>query len=100
MIFVMVKLSVNINKAATLRNSRGGNNPNIVQFALDCEKYGADGNPFLAEPEVSIENWEGIITRSDKDWTMPPFSRGKGLIIVKWNGLVKQPNKLVICWNH
>ena len=54
-------------------------------YSTWLEKYGADGNPFIAEPEVSIENWEGIITRSDKDWTMPPFSRGKGLVIVKWD---------------
>ena len=54
-------------------------------YSTWLEKYGADGNPFIAEPEVFIENWEGIITRSDKDWTMPPFSRGKGLVIVKWD---------------
>ena len=37
----MTKLSVNINKVATLRNARGGNNPDVVQVALDCEKFGA-----------------------------------------------------------
>ena len=35
----MTKLSVNINKLATLRNSRGGNNPNIIQAAIDCERW-------------------------------------------------------------
>ena len=39
----MTKLSVNINKVATLRNARGGNNPDVVQVALDCEKFGAQG---------------------------------------------------------
>ncbi len=39
----MARLSVNINKIATLRNSRGGNNPNLVQVALDCEHFGAEG---------------------------------------------------------
>src|SRR5216110_1716131 len=39
----MTKLSVNINKLATLRNSRGGNNPNIVQAAADAQRFGADG---------------------------------------------------------
>ena len=39
----MTKLSVNINKVATLRNARGGNVPDVVKVALDCEKFGADG---------------------------------------------------------
>ncbi|MEN9568939.1 MAG: hypothetical protein RL172_170 [Bacteroidota bacterium] len=39
----MTKLSVNINKIATLRNSRGGNNPDVVKTALDIERFGADG---------------------------------------------------------
>ena len=39
----MTKLSVNINKVATLRNARGGNNPDVVRVALDCEKFGAQG---------------------------------------------------------
>ena len=38
----MTKLSVNINKVATLRNARGGNVPNVVKVALDCESFGAD----------------------------------------------------------
>lgn len=37
------KLSVNVNKIALLRNARGGNVPDLVQFALDCKNYGADG---------------------------------------------------------
>ena len=37
------KLSVNINKVATLRNARGGNVPNVLQVALDCERFGAEG---------------------------------------------------------
>lgn len=39
----MTKLSVNINKIATLRNARGGDVPNVVKVALDCERFGADG---------------------------------------------------------
>ena len=39
----MTRLSVNINKIATLRNARGGNNPNVLQVALDCERFGAQG---------------------------------------------------------
>ena len=39
----MTKLSVNINKIATLRNARGGNTPNVVAAAKACENFGADG---------------------------------------------------------
>lgn len=47
----MTKLSVNINKLALIRNSRGGNNPNILQAALDCEKFGADGITVHPRPD-------------------------------------------------
>ena len=39
----MTKLSVNINKIATIRNARGGNTPNVVEAAINCQKFGADG---------------------------------------------------------
>ena len=47
----MTKLSVNINKIATLRNARGGNVPNVVQFAKDCERFGADGITVHPRPD-------------------------------------------------
>lgn len=47
----MTKLSVNINKFATIRNARGGNNPKLVQVALDCEKFGADGITVHPRPD-------------------------------------------------
>ncbi|MFN5921146.1 MAG: pyridoxine 5'-phosphate synthase [Bacteroidota bacterium] len=47
----MTKLSVNINKLATLRNSRGGNNPDIIQAAIDCERFGADGITVHPRPD-------------------------------------------------
>lgn len=47
----MTKLSVNINKLATLRNSRGGNNPNLIQAALDIEQFGADGITVHPRPD-------------------------------------------------
>lgn len=47
----MTKLSVNINKVATLRNARGGNNPNVLQVALDCEKFGAQGITVHPRPD-------------------------------------------------
>ncbi|GGG33703.1 pyridoxine 5'-phosphate synthase [Bizionia arctica] len=48
---VMTKLSVNINKIATLRNSRGGNMPNVVQFARDVQAFGAEGVTIHPRPD-------------------------------------------------
>ncbi|MEM9326912.1 MAG: pyridoxine 5'-phosphate synthase, partial [Bacteroidota bacterium] len=55
----MTKLSVNVNKFATLRNARGANNPNIVQAVQDCEKFGAEGITIHPRPD------ERHITRQD-----------------------------------
>jgi pyridoxine 5-phosphate synthase len=48
---MMTKLSVNINKIATLRNSRGGNNPDVVQAAIDVQRFGADGVTVHPRPD-------------------------------------------------
>src|SRR6476659_901664 len=45
------KLSVNINKIATLRNSRGGNNPDVVKVAVDAQRFGADGVTVHPRPD-------------------------------------------------
>ena len=55
----MTKLSVNVNKIATLRNARGGNTPNVLQVALDCERFGADGITVHPRPD------ERHITKQD-----------------------------------
>lgn len=55
----MTRLSVNINKVATLRNARGENNPDVVAFALHCEKVGAEGITVHPRPD------ERHIRRSD-----------------------------------
>ncbi|MDH4058378.1 MAG: pyridoxine 5'-phosphate synthase [Cyclobacteriaceae bacterium] len=47
----MTRLSVNINKIATLRNARGGNNPNVIQVAQDCESFGAQGITVHPRPD-------------------------------------------------
>lgn len=47
----MTRLSVNINKVATLRNARGGDVPNVVKVALDCETFGADGITVHPRPD-------------------------------------------------
>ena len=55
----MIKLSVNINKIATLRNARGGSIPNVVKAARDCQKFGADGITVHPRPD------ERHITKKD-----------------------------------
>src|SRR5688572_27799838 len=47
----MTKLSVNINKFATIRNSRGGNRPNVLQAAIDAQRFGADGVTVHPRPD-------------------------------------------------
>lgn len=47
----MTKLSVNINKIATLRNSRGGSKPDVLKVAIDCQKFGADGITVHPRPD-------------------------------------------------
>ena len=47
----MTKLSVNINKIATLRNARGGNIPNVLKAAVDCQAFGADGITVHPRPD-------------------------------------------------
>jgi pyridoxine 5-phosphate synthase len=47
----MIRLSVNINKFATLRNSRGGNNPDVVKAAIDAQQFGADGVTVHPRPD-------------------------------------------------
>ncbi len=55
----MAKLSVNINKIATIRNARGGNTPSVVQVAIDCERFGANGITVHPRPD------ERHITKQD-----------------------------------
>lgn len=45
------KLSVNVNKFATIRNARGGNNPNLIEVAKDCEHFGAEGITVHPRPD-------------------------------------------------
>lgn len=47
----MTRLSVNINKIATLRNARGGNNPDVLKVAMDCERFGAQGITVHPRPD-------------------------------------------------
>ena len=57
----MTRLSVNINKIATLRNARGGNNPNVIQVALDCERFGAQGITVHPRPDERHIRYQDVI---------------------------------------
>ena len=56
----MTKLSVNINKFATLRNSRGGNNPDVVKAAIDVQRFGADGVTVHPRPDERHIRYEDV----------------------------------------
>ena len=57
----MTKLSVNINKIATLRNARGGNIPNVVNTALDCERFGAEGITVHPRPDERHIRYQDVL---------------------------------------
>lgn len=57
----MTKLSVNINKIATLRNARGGNNPDVVKTALDCERFGAHGITVHPRPDERHIRYQDVL---------------------------------------
>lgn len=57
----MTRLSVNINKIATLRNARGGNNPNVIKTALDCERFGAEGITVHPRPDERHIRYADVI---------------------------------------
>lgn len=62
----MTKLSVNINKVATIRNARGGNVPNVCQVALDCEKFGAQGITVHPRPDERHIRYQDV-------WDLKPI---------------------------
>jgi pyridoxine 5-phosphate synthase len=57
----MTRLSININKIATLRNARGGNNPNLVKVALDCERFGAQGITVHPRPDERHIRYQDVL---------------------------------------
>jgi len=62
----MTRLSVNINKIATLRNSRGGNNPDLIQVALDCERFGAEGITVHPRPDERHIRYADVYALKEK----------------------------------
>ncbi len=60
----MARLSVNVNKVATIRNARGGNNPNLKQVALDCERFGAQGITVHPRPDERHIRYQDVLDLS------------------------------------
>lgn len=61
----MTRLSVNINKIATLRNARGGNNPDLIKMALDCERFGAEGITVHPRPDERHVRYADVMQLKD-----------------------------------
>lgn len=61
----MIHLSVNVNKIATLRNARGGNTPDVLQVALDCERFGADGITVHPRPDQRHIRFSDVLTLAE-----------------------------------
>jgi pyridoxine 5-phosphate synthase len=61
----MTRLSVNINKFATLRNARGGNNPDVIKVAIDCERFGAQGITVHPRPDERHIRYNDVIQLSE-----------------------------------
>jgi len=58
------QLSINVNKIATLRNARGGNNPNVVQVSKDCERFGAQGITVHPRPDERHITYNDVLDLS------------------------------------
>lgn len=61
----MIRFSVNINKFATLRNARGGNNPDVVKAAIDCERFGAQGITVHPRPDERHIRYSDVMLLKD-----------------------------------
>lgn len=61
----MTRLSVNINKIATLRNARGGNNPDVLKVAVDCERFGAEGITVHPRPDERHIRYNDVMGLKD-----------------------------------
>jgi pyridoxine 5-phosphate synthase len=61
----VTRLSVNINKIATIRNARGGNNPDVVKAAIDCERFGAHGITVHPRPDERHIRYSDVLLLKD-----------------------------------
>ena len=76
----MVRLSVNINKVATLRNARGHNTPNLIDVAQDIERYGAEGitvHPRPDERHIRYADVRELSVILNTEFNVEGFPNGK-----------------------
>ena len=82
----MINLSVNINKIATLRNARGGNLPDVTKFAIDCQKYGADGitvHPRPDERHITLQDVYSISEQITTEFNIEGYPDERYMNIIK-----------------
>lgn len=82
----MSKLSVNINKIATLRNARGGSQPNVLEAAINCIKFGADGITVHPRPDarhITYDDVREISNNIDKEFNVEGYPNPSFLALVK-----------------
>ena len=82
----MINLSVNINKIATLRNARGGNNPNLIQMAIDIQSFGAHGitvHPRPDERHIKYEDVRNLKPVVEKEFNIEGYPNPKFLKLIR-----------------
>lgn len=82
----MTRLSVNINKIATLRNARGGNNPDVIKAAVDCQRFGAQGitvHPRPDERHITYDDVIGIREVITTEYNIEGFPDERYIEIIK-----------------
>jgi pyridoxine 5-phosphate synthase len=82
----MTKLSVNINKIATLRNARGGNVPDVLKVAADCETFGADGitvHPRPDERHIRMKDVYDLKARIKKEFNIEGYPSPEFIRLIK-----------------
>lgn len=91
----MTKLSVNINKVATLRNARGGNVPDVVKVALDCERFGADGitvHPRPDERHIRYKDVNDVKAKIRTEFNIEGYPSQKFIDLIK----LIRPNQVTL----
>ncbi len=82
----MTKLSVNVNKIATLRNARGGNVPDVVKMAVDCEMFGADGITVHPRPDERHIRYQDVLDLKEvitKEFNIEGYPNERYIELVK-----------------
>jgi pyridoxine 5-phosphate synthase len=83
---VVTRLSVNINKIATLRNARGGNNPDVIKTAIDCERFGAQGITVHPRPDERHIRYSDVLELSKvvkAEFNIEGYPDGRFLKIIR-----------------